>query len=311
MNKGIRQRADIRQFSDKLYRITLFPPIPGFTNFISVWLYTGPPCFIVDVGPSVTIPQLVTALKHLGISQIDYCLLTHIHIDHAGGVGALGRFFPETPVISHPEGIPHLVDPSRLWKGSVNILRDIAKAYQPIQPVPEDRLVALNDFTFNPIEPILTPGHSANHVSYLFENILFAGEAGGVCLSEAAGREYLRPATPPRFFMETFVQSLDRVLEKKFDFICYGHWGGQANGHELLEIHRHQLYLWHRIIGEEMGKWNQPSFFSDCLERLLAEDALLSGFFGLDAETRNREEYFMKNSIKGFGLFLQSAADNA
>ena len=132
----------------------------------------------------------------------------------------------------------------------------------------------------------------------------------GVHLSDAAGKEYLRPATPPRFFLETFVQSLDRLLETKMDFICYGHWGAQESGRNLLEKHRNQLYLWNRIIGEEMGRWNQETFFTDCMKRLFAEDTLLSGFFALDAETRKREEYFITNSIRGFGLFLKAAADN-
>jgi glyoxylase-like metal-dependent hydrolase (beta-lactamase superfamily II) len=311
MGMDVRQVAAVKQVADKLYLITLFPPIPGFENFISVWLYKGPPCFIVDVGPSVTVPQLLTALKNLEVPRIDYCLLTHIHIDHAGGVGDFLHFFPETRIVSHPDGIPHLIDPSRLWKGSVKILGNIAKAYEQIQPVPKDLLIDVNDFTTYPVEPILTPGHSAHHVSYQFENIMFAGEAAGVYLSEAAGQEYSRPATPPRFFLETFVQSLDRLIEKNIDFICYGHWGAISSGRERLESHRSQLYLWNRIIGEEMDKWNQESFFSDCMKRLLSEDPLLSGFFNLDAATQKREKYFIKNTIKGFGLYLQGTADNA
>jgi hypothetical protein len=59
-----------------------------------------------------------------------------------------------------------------------------------------------------------------------------------------------------------------------------------------------------------MAHWNQESFVPDCRKRLFSEDTLLSGFFNLDAETRKREEYFITNSIKGFGLFLQAAADN-
>jgi glyoxylase-like metal-dependent hydrolase (beta-lactamase superfamily II) len=311
MGMAVQPAAGIRQVSEKLFLITLVPPIPGFTNFISVWLYMGPPCFIVDVGPSVTVPQLVTALQYLNVLRIEYLFLTHIHIDHAGGAGEFLGFYPDTPVIVHPEAIPHLVEPSRLWKGSLDVLGDIAKAYQPIRPVPEDLLMDVNDCSLFPVEPILTPGHSAHHVSYQFEDILFAGEAGGVNLSAAAGQEYLRPATPPKFFPETFVQSLDQLLDRNVDFICYGHWGKTESGRSLLEKHRDQLYLWSRIIGEEMGKWNQEGFFSDCMKRLFSEDKRLSGFFTLDAATRKREEYFITNSIKGFGLFLKAAADNA
>lgn len=310
MGMDNQQKADIRKISEKLYRITLFPPIPGFANFISVWLYKGPPVFIVDVGPSVTVPQLITALKYLEVYRIDYLFLTHIHIDHAGGAGDFLHFFPETPVIVHPEGISHLIDPSRLWKGSIEVLGEIAKAYKPIKPVPENLLMDVNHFHSYPVEPILTPGHSAHHISYQFEDILFAGEAAGVNLSEAAGQEYLRPATPPRFFLETFVQSLDRLLDRNADLICYGHWGEKESGREWMTKHRNQLYLWNRIIGEEMERWNQESFVPDCMKRLFSEDTRLSGFFNLDAETQKREEYFITNSIKGFGLFLQVAADN-
>jgi len=234
MGMDNQQKADIRKVLEKLYRITLFPPIPGFANFISVWLYKGPPCFIVDIGPSVTIPQLITALKSLEVYRIDYLFLTHIHIDHAGGAGDFLHFFPETPVIVHPEGISHLIDPSRLWKGSVEVLGEIAKAYKPIKPVPENLLMDVNQFHSYPVEPILTPGHSAHHISYQFEDILFAGEAAGVNLSEAAGQAYLRPATPPRFFLETFVQSLDRLLDRNTDLICYGHWGAKESGREWM-----------------------------------------------------------------------------
>jgi glyoxylase-like metal-dependent hydrolase (beta-lactamase superfamily II) len=303
-------RADIRQVAEKLYLITLFPPLPGFTNFISAWLYTGPPCLLVDAGPAVTVPQLVAALRQLNVARIDHLLLTHIHIDHAGGVGDFLTHFPETPIVVHPEGIPHLADPSRLWKGSLDVLGNIAKAYEEIRPVPEELMSRADDTASCPVESILTPGHSVHHVSYLFDGILFAGEAGGVHLSDAAGREYLRPATPPRFFPEVFVQSLDRLLDQKTDFICYGHWGAVESGRHLLEQHRAQLFLWRRIIEEEMGCWGEPDFFPACMQRLLAEDRHLAGFHALDRETRKREEYFITNSIKGFGLFFKAAADN-
>ena len=76
----------INEISNNLYLITLTPPIPGFNNFIGVWLYKGKRTFIVDVGPSVTTNGLLEALQDLKVQHLDFILLTHIHIDHAGGI---------------------------------------------------------------------------------------------------------------------------------------------------------------------------------------------------------------------------------
>lgn len=305
-----RQSADIRQISDDLFLISLFPPIPGFSSFVSAWLYTGDPCFLVDIGPSATTPQLIHALKHLKVAELDTILLTHIHIDHAGGAGDLIQAFPDARIVVHPDGIPHLIDPSRLWKGSLAVLGEIARAYQPIRPVPADRLIDTRSFSAHGIIPIHTPGHSANHVSYQFQDMLFIGEAGGVNLSAVAGEEYSRPATPPRFFREVFLQSLETLIRRNVDFLCYGHWGAADNGVERLNMHRDQLLLWNRIIGEEMQNRKPESLVAGCMNRLLAEDRLLQGFHRLDADTRKREEYFIGNGIKGISQYLETAADN-
>jgi len=296
--------ARIMEVSRKLYLIVLSPPIEGFDDFISVWLYKGSPSFIVDVGPAVTVRQLLTALKELGVHGLDYVLLTHVHIDHAGGVSDFSAVFPETPVICHGSAIPHLIDPSILWEGSLKTLGRIARAYEPFKPVHADRLVNAEDFSSNSVVPILTPGHSPHHVSYQFQEYLFAGEAGGVFIPES---EYLRPATPPRFFLETSVESIDRLIERDSRFICYGHVGMSPNCREMLEKSRSQLFRWERVIEEEIEKFNQEHFLTSCMDRLLQEDPLLSGFYGLNPAKREREQYFLKNSIRGFGLAMKAA----
>jgi len=289
--------ARITKVSRKLYLIALFPPIEGFDDFISVWFYEGPPSFIVDVGPAVTVSQLLTALEELGVHGLDYVFLTHVHIDHAGGVSDFSAVFPKTPVICHPAAIPHLIDPFMLWEGSVKTLGNIALAYEPIKPVPSGRLLNAEGFSSNSVVPILTPGHSPNHISYQFQEYLFAGEAGGVFIPEPG---YLRPATPPRFFLETSVQSIDRLIERDCRFICYGHFGMSPNCREMLEKNRSQLFRWERIIGEEIGKYHEDNFLTTCMDRLLQEDPLLSGFSELNPAKRERERYFLKNSIRGF-----------
>ena len=297
--------AKITHVSNDLFLITLPPPIPGFDDFIGCWLYRANISFIIDPGPSVTSEALARALKELKVSRLDYIFLTHIHIDHAGGVGDIAAHFPESPIICHKAGIPHLVDPSRLWEGSVKTLGETAKAYGPIKPVSSNRFIQADQFKSDIIMPVFTPGHSAHHVSYLTEKYLFAGEAGGVFLSLDSGREYLRPATPPRFFLEISTDSIDALIEKNPLNICYGHHGIKENAVQMLNKNRNQLLLWEKIIKKEIQNSNND-FLTSCFNRLLKEDSLLDGFSHMSQSVQKREQEFIINSIKGYEGYLKS-----
>ena len=297
--------AKIDCVSNDLFLITLPPPIPGFDDFIGCWLYRGSISFIVDPGPSVTSEALARALAELKVSRLDYIFLTHIHIDHAGGVGNIAANFPESSIICHKAGIPHLVDPSRLWEGSVKTLRETAKAYGPIKPVSSNRFIQADQFMSDIVTPVFTPGHSPHHVSYLTKEHLFVGEAGGVFLSIDSGCEYLRPATPPRFFLEISTDSIDTLIEKNPLNICYGHHGIKGNAVKMLNKHRNQLLLWEKIIKKEIQNSNED-FLPSCFNRLLKEDLLLSGFSHMEPSVQKREQGFIINSIKGFEGYLRS-----
>ena len=297
--------AKINPISNDLFLITLPPPIPGFDDFIGCWLYRGNISFIVDPGPSASSEALLRALEELKINRLDYILLTHIHIDHAGGVGHIAARFPESPIICHKAGIPHLVDPSRLWEGSVKTLGETAKAYGPIKPVSSDHFIQADQFKSDIITPVFTPGHSPHHVSYMTEKYLFAGEAAGVFLSLDSGREYLRPATPPRFFLEISTNSIDALIEKNPLNICYGHHGIKENAVEMLNKHRNQLMLWEKIIKKEI-KNNNNGFLTPCFNRLLKEDLLIVGFSHMSQSVQKREQGFIINSIKGYEGYLKS-----
>ncbi len=297
--------AKINPVSNDLFLITLPPPIPGFDNFIGCWLFKGNISFIIDPGPSASSEALARALEELKISRLDYIFLTHIHIDHAGGVGDIATRFSESPIICHKTGIPHLVDPSRLWEGSVKTLGETAKAYGPIKPVSSDRFIQADQFKSDILTPVFTPAHSPHHVSYMTEKYLFAGEAAGVFLSLDSGREYLRPATPPRFFLEITTDSIDALIEKNPLNICYGHHGIKENAVEMLNKHRNQLMLWEKIIKKEI-KNNNNGFLTPCFNRLLKEDLLLAGFSHMSQPVQKREQGFIINSIKGYEGYLRS-----
>ena len=295
------------EIAPELYLIPLDQDLPGFTSFIGAWIYKGKKTFLVDVGPAATVPVLVKSLESLGIRHLDAVLLTHIHIDHAGGAGDLAEFFPDVPIICHEKGIKHLADPSHLWEGSLKTLGQTAQAYGPFRSVPRKLLYDAARYQEDNVMPILTPGHAPHHVSYLLGPYLFAGEAGGVYLDIPGNGFYLRPATPPRFFLETSIKSIDALIVKKPSIICYGHFGMNEHALDMLKTHRDQLLLWEKIIKDEMvhlGEAEEVDFFKSCLQRLLKQDPFLKGFFNMGEAVKKREKGFLKNSIKGFTGYL-------
>ncbi len=301
-------KYEIIPFSDHLYLICLEPPIPGFDHFLGTWLYKGGDPFIVDPGPKVTSGLLIDALTALDVKQLSHILLTHIHIDHAGGIGEIAGHFGDASIICHADGIPHLVKPEKLYEGSVKTLGKTAQIYGPIAPVPENRFIPAQGFSHPEITPIITPGHAAHHVSYMANGHLFAGEAGGVSLPVKEGGLYLRPATPPRFFMETYVKSIDDLIRMNPATICYGHFGLREDGRAMLEKNRAQLFLWKETIAKALKDHGENTDRYAAITRLLLEsDPNLAGFSSLDEATKERERGFIKNSIMGFEGYLKKS----
>lgn len=297
----------------KLHLIPLDQDLPGFVSFIGSWIYRDKKTFLVDVGPAATVPELMEALNTLDVKHIDAILLTHIHIDHAGGVGDISALFPRTPIVCHESGIRHLVDPSRLWQGSLKALGQTAQTYGPFRSVFHHLLYNASSYTTQEILPIMTPGHAPHHVSYLLDSYLFAGEAGGIFIDIPGMNFYLRPATPPRFFFEIYIKSIDELMATRPSKICYGHFGIHEDAVGMLKAHKKQLFLWEKIIADEMTrhiKTNSIDFFESCLHRLLQEDPLLKCFSHFDKVTQVRERGFLQNSMKGFVEYLQIVTDN-
>ncbi|MDA8139473.1 MAG: MBL fold metallo-hydrolase [Desulfobacteraceae bacterium] len=298
--------AQIITIAKNLYLISLPVPITGFDGFITSWVYTGGPVVVIDVGPSATAGHLVKALVDIGVTRPDAILLTHIHIDHAGGIGQVAAAFPQTPVVCHPKAIEHVVDPTRLWEGSQKTLGALAQQYGPIAPVASRQVHSVEAIPPPGLEAIPAPGHAPHQYSFLIEDWLFAGESGGVCIGLEEEKYYLRPATPPRLHLETYLESIDRLIDCRPKNICYGHIGMQPNATAMLQTHRDQLLRWRDWIRPWFDKDPQNSKHSTeaCLEHLLATDPLLSNFSQLTPEAQERERFFLRNSVRGYWGYL-------
>ena len=296
----------MKEILSGLYLINLDQPIRGFRDFISSWLLQKDGLnILIDPGPSSTILHLCSVLKKAKIRHIDLILLTHIHIDHAGGTGLLLKKFPEARVICHPKAIKHLINPEKLWKGSLSVLGHLAEVYGPVTPVPARnlRFTPLIQTGRLTIEAVETPGHAAHHLIFKTDDILFMGEVAGVNIPLPDG-DYLRIATPPVFKYEIYKHSVQKAAGLKAKHLCFGHYGYRSDPQNVFGTALKQLDLWLEIIQKNLAHGTQDE--EHILQQILQNDPTLTFFTRLPEDIRERERYFCKNSIKGMMDYLMN-----
>ncbi|MBD3226210.1 MAG: MBL fold metallo-hydrolase [Caldithrix sp.] len=303
MNTSIHTKT--HHMGNGLYLVDLDQELTGFRQFISSWIYQRDGAnYVVDPGPSSTIHLLVEALQKLDIHQVHYILLTHIHLDHAGGTGHLLQAFPQARVICHPKGIPHLIDPTKLWRGSLNVLGKIAKTYGRLKPVPAPAIGYKELLEGQRIDVVETPGHASHHVSYVMDGILFAGEVAGVSINGEQNDHLLRIATPPKFIYEIYEASLQKASRIEAEKMCFGHYGMRTDVKDVFARAKDQLQLWMDIVRKHYARGSdrpEQAIYNDILQH----DPALSSFHQLPPDIRQREHYFCLNSIKGMYEYVK------
>ena len=286
------------------------PAVEGFRKFISCWLYRSAELtFVIDPGPLSTLPHLLAELRRYQVERLDYILLTHIHIDHAGGTGELLKNFPRAKVICHPQGIKHLIDPAQLWLGSQKVLGELAACYGEIIPVPAANIDFAEEIGASGIRSFLTPGHAQHHCCYLFADLLFGGEVAGVHAKVSNGI-YMRPATPPRFILEVAVDSLERMLALQPKALVIAHYGLVEPAVDYLQIALQQLKLWVKGVAQDPDLTDEASS-ERIYQWLLSHDHNFNNIHQLDADIRTRERYFLNNSLRGMSDYVSNLSPAA
>lgn len=181
---------------------------------------------IIETGATSTVPRVLNALRNRDVAAEDvlYVIPTHVHLDHAGGAGALLREFPNARMIVHPRGARHLIDPAKLWAGSVAVYGEqkLEQAYGRPVPVAEERVVDAPDgFELDIAGRVLrfldTPGHARHHFS-VYDDMsrgFFSGDTFGISYREtdsAQGAFIMPTTTPVQFDPPAWHASLDRYL---------------------------------------------------------------------------------------------------
>ena len=221
----------------------------GYDRVIAAYEVDG---VVVDPGPA-------TGLAALDGIEPRALLLTHIHLDHAGGTGVLVRRFPRMRVYVHERGAPHLVDPSRLLRSAQRLYGDqMETLWGEVAPVPGENVVPLaGGETVEGFRVEYTPGHASHHVCYLHEasGEAFVGDVAGVRVPP--GDHTIVPTPPPDIDVELWLRSIDLVAGWSPSALCLTHFGvveDAAAGLDRARAALRRQLEWAEAGGEEFAR---------------------------------------------------------
>jgi glyoxylase-like metal-dependent hydrolase (beta-lactamase superfamily II) len=228
----------------------------GWERVTAGYLVTGPAPVLVETGSQSSVPQLLAALEAIGVSagELAGIAVTHIHLDHAGGVGDVARAFPNATVYVHEKGARHLVDPERLVASAAMVYGELLDTlYGRLDPTPADRVHVLEDGEDivvgggRVLTTVDSPGHAKHHLALhdSSSGIIFAGDAVGVRLPDAG---VLRPATPPPDFdLDLALGSLQRFADRSPTGIALAHYGLIEEPQSILDEAQETLTRWAEV----------------------------------------------------------------
>jgi len=221
----------------------------GVPEISAVYAVRGSRCALIDTGTSRTTTRLK---EQLGSITPHIILLTHIHLDHAGGVVALAETYPEATVYVHERGVRHLVDPIRLNTGARAAAGQLADLYGEMEVLPSGRIEILHDGDEidlgqgKLIQAIATPGHALHHLCFFERSnrTLFCGDAVGIWRFG----EHIPATVPPSFDLQTSCRDLDRLKTYHPKTLCFSHFGQSYHAMKVLDQYGSILRKWVEAI---------------------------------------------------------------
>jgi glyoxylase-like metal-dependent hydrolase (beta-lactamase superfamily II) len=286
----------------------------GWERVTAGYLIEGPAPVLIETGSQSSVPVLLAALAEVGVGPDDLAgiAVTHIHLDHAGGVGDVARAFPSATVYVHEKGARHLADPSRLIDSAARVYGPLLDSlYGRMDPTDAARLHVVADGEEISVGPTRTlvavdsPGHAKHHVGFhdSESGVLFAGDAIGVKLPDAG---VLRPATPPPDFdLDLALNSLRKFAVRRPSALALAHYGLLESPEELLAEADDTLRQWAETAEAAFREG------ADIAEALSARfDASLRG---IDPAHREKLETLngVHSNAAGFRRWLESREDSS
>jgi glyoxylase-like metal-dependent hydrolase (beta-lactamase superfamily II) len=290
-----------KEIGKNLYQIEL--DTGGFKQLICSYILTGSKPMLVESGPTNSVPNLLSGIQELGIKPqaVEYIAVTHIHLDHGGGAGTLLKSLPNAKVLVHPRGAPHLIDPERLWPSSQSVLGYVSEIFGKPEPVPKDRVIPITEGTFDlgdggKLTALETLGHASHNLSFQesFNGGVFPGDAAGTYLPEC---NVVVPTTPPPFYLESALDSLDKLIALKPTALYFSHFGRADDAVNRLKAYKVQLQLW-ADVAEACVKANLS--LEKIRDNIIKADPVMTEIADYVRDHNIYKKTVLENCVRGF-----------
>ena len=276
----------IEELGDDVFAIDT--QMGGHTGITSSYLIRGSRPCLVETGTARSAPVVIDALARLGVQAQDLAtvVVTHIHLDHAGGVGDIAAAYSSARVVVHERGARHLADPTKLVASAQRVFGpDMDRMFGPLIATPAERLTTLGEKGFvdlgdgRRLDTFHNPGHASHHVALVDSHTgdLYTGDAAGVFVPDTAE---VRPATPPPDFdLDLALDSLGRMRAVRPTRLLFSHFGPVTDIEPVFDESEAELRYWVEQVSDayhagmdldhavalvkEKDKERHPDFYSD------------------------------------------------
>lgn len=297
----------IEDLGDEVYSIDT--QMAGYSGITSSYLIRGSKPCLIETGTALSAPVVIAAITELGIDAADLAtvVVTHIHLDHAGGVGDIAAAYPNAQVVVHERGARHLADPTKLVASAQRVFGpDMDRMFGPLIATPSERLITLGERGFvdlgdgRRLDTFHNPGHASHHVALVDSQTgdLYTGDAAGVFVPDTAE---VRPATPPPDFdLDLALESLRKMREAGPTRLLFSHFGPVTDVELVFDQSEEELRYWVEQVSQayhagmdiehaiamvkEKDKQRHPDFYADTdratkFEELSSTAAQVSGIW--------------------------------
>ena len=243
-------KQDVIKFDNEIYQIDVF--MENKSGRMSCYYIDSSNPMLVEVGPSNSFPYLISSLESLGISEVKRSAMTHLHLDHIGGIGHLVEKYKEHFVYIHELGIKHLPNPERLWKAVSDVYTEewLSTNWGEIKPTPIKNIHSLQNKELidlgngRKLEAIYGPGHAKHHYTFYdeYSKTLFMGDTLGLIYPHG---DFVQPnLPPPDFNKELLFNTLDDLKKLDLKYLALAHFGMHGNPYQLIENAKVNIEEW-------------------------------------------------------------------